>query len=826
MDPQRWKEVQSVFREMIPLDYDTRLNRLKTIEQKDPELYKEVKSLLKADTERSSLLDGTVSDAINISDIFEYEGEQVGPFRIVRKIGSGGMGNVYLGERNEGGFEQQVALKFIRKGMDSTHIITRFKEERKILARLQHPNIARLVDGGLTEDGQPWFAMEYAEGVPVDEFCKQEELSIRERLQLFSKVCEAVQYAHRNLIVHRDLKPDNVLVTGHAGDYQVKLLDFGIAQIIDEDDAKDSSQGILTRAYAAPEQLDEKETTTLSDIYSLGVMLHEILTGAHPDPKYRIGEVTQHAADPELLTICQKAMAEDPEDRYLTASDMNNDLDNYNNAKPVSSYSGNRFYVFRKFMRRNRNTVSMGAVSVLAILFLILIYTEQLRQEKTIAEEEAARSARISSVLTSSLRSLDPTATPLSQLSARRFLDNSLSYIGAELQDDPDMQSQLYNTMGEIYSSLGVFNVADSLAEMSYQYYLSKGDTLDSDYIESVLLRTDVMMNNGDFDEAEALILKAVNSADQVMDRKSVEYADIYYTYNNILYQKGDYLKADSVLHVITPIYLEKLGREHSYYQDMMFYLGTNYRKLEMFDSAEVYLKKALDLSREFNESPNEMIASNLNHMSSLYQNMGDYESALPYALESYEQRKLIFGEDHINTVASIANTARTYGNLERYPEAAEYYEKAVSILSSLYGEDNYNLSGLTQSLGNIYLKMGDTEKALENMRFSLMVGQKNLPEGDRRLAYSYHGYAVALLEAGDNEQALKQVDTAVQIRESTLPEDNILTTNSRMVKLRCLLKLDRREEAEELILQIRTYYEKDPERFSEELDQLNELTG
>ncbi|HEY7751732.1 MAG TPA: serine/threonine-protein kinase, partial [Ignavibacteriaceae bacterium] len=232
MNPNRWDEVQKLFESALELDPKKRENYLKEKCGDDKELFDEVISLLIADEKQHSIFSASVSDYISIDDK-TLSGKIFGNYRAVEQIGSGGMGSVYLAERADGQFEQKVALKIINPGMNSKEIVSRFEEERQILARLQHPNIARLLDGGISDQDLPYFTMEYVEGLPITQFCDTNNLTIHERLELFIKVCDAVMYAHQNLVIHRDIKPGNILV---QKDGTVKLLDFGIAKVFEEDE--------------------------------------------------------------------------------------------------------------------------------------------------------------------------------------------------------------------------------------------------------------------------------------------------------------------------------------------------------------------------------------------------------------------------------------------------------------------------------------------------------------------------------------------------------------------------------------------------------------
>ena len=824
MNPERWNQVQTLFKEIISLDFDTRTQRLMELRSNDPDMHKELLSLIAADEDPSSILDGTVSETIDLNEFLSMEGTEVGPFELTELIGFGGMGSVYRAKRMKGGFEQEVALKLIKQGIDSEQILNRFKSERSILARLEHPNIARLVDGGLTEDKRPWFAMEFVRGESIIKYATRLNLGINERLKLFQSVLSAVQYAHRNLVIHRDIKPENILVTSESESPRIKLLDFGIAQIVDDVENQLAGSTSLTMAYASPEQKRGEPTSTLTDIYSLGVVLYQLLSGVHPDEEYRKEDDVISSVDAELESICRKAMRENPVDRYETVADMSKEVDNWQNDEPVHSHSNKKLYVFRKFIKRNRAPVSMAIIGILAVIMLTLYYTNQLQQEKEIAEQQARRAERIASVLGNSLRSVDPTETSTNELSAKTLLDNSLSYIGDELEGDLVTQSSLYSTLANVYLSLGFINTADSLSILTYNQQLALADTTDIGYINTLAQRADILMMDGRFDEAGSYISRAVVLADQHLDNMGTDYADILYTYNDYLYEVADYNKSDSVLKIITPIYEQNRETHESEYQDAIFFLGSNYRKTGMYDSAEVYLIKALELSREVYEEPDEMIASNLNHVSSLYQNMGEPERALPYAMESYEMRKEIFGEDHIRTIASQANTARTLSAAEEYERAAEEYEKIIEKFRRLYGEDNFNLAGLTQSLGNVYLRLGEFELAESNMQKSLEISENLLPSEDFRQSYPLQGMADIYRKQGRFEEALPYAEQALQNRLQTLELRTALVAQSQLTMGLILWNLNREEQARELISEAKIFYETDPDLYANQLNEISEL--
>ncbi|HMB90944.1 MAG TPA: serine/threonine-protein kinase, partial [Rhodothermales bacterium] len=420
MDAHRWSRVNELFDAAYEVVPEERKAYLEKAVAGDEALFREVWSLLHEDQHTHSLLDGVALDAITVLDDTSHEGRRIGPYQIEREIGHGGMGRVFLAHRADGEFEQQVALKLIKRGMDSEAVLHRFRSERQILARLQHPHIARLLDGGLTDEGQPYFAMEYVEGQPIDVFCDAHHLTIDERLALFQDVCRAVLYAHAQLVVHRDLKPSNILVMEDAsGRPQVKLLDFGIAKMLAEDEEGLTQTGVavMTPEYASPEQVRGEAVSTATDIYSLGVVLYELLAGHRPydiasrnsvemaqvvlstEPerpstavKRPTGDTTAEAISRargtvverlrrrlagDLDVICLKALRKEVERRYQSVEALAEDLRRHLSGLPVEARADTATYRVRKFVERHRAGVFTTAGMLLLVSALVGFYTVQ-----------------------------------------------------------------------------------------------------------------------------------------------------------------------------------------------------------------------------------------------------------------------------------------------------------------------------------------------------------------------------------------------------------------------------------------------------------------
>jgi tetratricopeptide (TPR) repeat protein len=397
----RWAQIEKLFFEAADLNEPERSHFLAHACASDPDLRREVESLLATDATAGIIIEGTIQTAAYA--LFPsggpaadtMEGTRLGPWVILREIGRGGMGAVYLAARADAEFRKQVAIKLVKRGIDTDAVLQRFRHERQILAGLDHPNIAGLIDGGTSPDGRPYFVMEYVEGVPIQVFCDQGKLNIRERCRLFRKVCEPVSYAHRNLVIHRDLKPANILVTA---DGSPKLLDFGIARLLSQEATEhtvgvaDSSARPFTPAYASPEQLRGEAVNTATDVYSLGAVLFHLLTGKRP---ILAGEIPRPSTSAQTLdgdvdNIVRKATHPEPGRRYQSVDELSEDLRRYLTGRPVLAREDSLLYSTGKFIRRHRAGVSAAVVFALVVtggLASILWQARQTRIQRERAEE-------------------------------------------------------------------------------------------------------------------------------------------------------------------------------------------------------------------------------------------------------------------------------------------------------------------------------------------------------------------------------------------------------------------------------------------------------
>ena len=562
IDPERWQQLMPLLDEALDLAPEARAAFLTDT---DPALRADLERLLAADEEAGDFLDDSASDwAATLIEELERataeptldEGALVGPYRIVRTLGQGGMGTVYLADRADGQFEQRVALKLIRPGMGRHEILRRFLQERQILARLQHPNIARLLDGGITAEGQPYFAMEFVDGQPITEYCDARRLGIDERLHLFRAVAEAVAYAHLNLVVHRDIKPSNILVTERG---VPKLLDFGIAKLLHETDSEDTlietqaGLQVMTPEYAAPEQVRGDAVTTATDTYALGVALYELLTGHRPyyfdkrtpaeiervicnQPPARPSTVVARATDapqsdgstaaitPETIaaaralpmrrlrrhlsgdldTILLKALRKEPHRRYANAEAFVEDLRRLREGHPVRARKDTVGYRVRAFVRRHR----AGVATTVAVAVLLLAGLGGSLLQMRSAASEAARTEAVRDFV------VDLFDAPPDNLN-RPFAASDLLTRGAvraqtEWAGRPEVQADLLALLGTLSAQQGLPEQARTLHEQALTVRHSLYGPDHADIGTSLHALGELALARDALDEAEALLRQSL----------------------------------------------------------------------------------------------------------------------------------------------------------------------------------------------------------------------------------------------------------------------------------------------------------------------------
>lgn len=644
-------------------------------------------------------------------------GRRVGPWRLVEPLGRGGMGTVYLAERADGAFDQRVALKLLRAPLLGSEGRNRFTAERQILARLEHPAIARLLDGGILPDGVPWFAMEYVEGVPITDACEARDLGIGERLELFLAVCDAVDYAHRSLVVHRDLKPGNVLVTA---DGEVKLLDFGVAQLLAPDESASADRHPVTPAYAAPEQLRGEATTTATDVWALGVLLYELLTGRRPHdevirdeatgtatygpltvPSERMtrddGEVlsarepaARRAARPRRLhgrvagdmdAIVCKALEPNPLRRYRGAAELADDVRRHQDRRPVRAREPALGYQLRCFVGRHR--LEVAAVAIIAFLLLAvagLAVHSALRAsaDRQRLAQERGKAEAVSEFLLGVFTVADPEEAPGETVSARELLDRGARRVREDLADQPEVQASMLHTLGRAYRSLGLYERADRLLSRALELRRGGGRGSDPELAAILLELGRTRLGRDDAEGAEELLEEALVRLGEPAPVTAAERAATLSTLAAARSARNDFAGAETALRRTLALQ-RRLGLEAKT-ADTLFALGEALHFTGDFDQAWQRIQEAVEVYRRVGRTDSPEYANALLSLAAVHHTPRGGTEAIELTEEALALRRRIYAPDHPLVSEALIAAGRAAADAGRWAAAERHLRQAVRL--------------------------------------------------------------------------------------------------------------------------------------------------
>lgn len=852
MDPKRWQRVQELFEAALELDASERSAYLSKACGEDGELRDEVLSLLEADRSGHSLLDGHAAEAVGVPDDLEKAlsqvGRQVGPYRIVESLGAGGMGSVYLAERVGDDFEQEVALKLIKRGMDTNEILRRFQAERQILARLEHPNIARLLDGGITEDGLPYFTMEYVDGEPIDEYCDRLRLSVDERLDLFEDVCAAVQHAQRSLVVHRDLKPSNILISKEG---VVKLLDFGIAKVVAGDGPETDSTRLtrtgfrlMTPGYGAPEQVRSEPVTTATDVYALGVVLYELLTGhgpypvrtptpkdlveavLHKEPRRPSSVVDRIALPEEILdgkeitpdsvsrarrthparlrkrlrgdldNIVLKALRKEPERRYSSAEQLLDDLRRHRDGVIVSARPPTLRYRLGKFVRRHVPAV-VGTITVMtALIAIVIYYTHRLTDERDRARLEAAKAAEVSEFLTSLFAVADPSESRGEEVTARELLDRGSNRIRSELDDQPEIQATMMSVMGRVYESLGLYREADSLLDHALEIQTRLHGEEDLDVVATLNTKMKVAYALADYETTEFLARKILTLRRNLLEPGHYDIALSLNDLGWLEYELDNYAEATRLHREALDIRRRTFGDSHQFVAESLNNLAVVLQEIGKLDSAEVLHREALAIRLEVLGVGHPETGYSFNNLATLLEEKGELEEAEELYRKGMENDLKSLGEEHPNIATTYTNFARLLVKKEEFAEAESLLHKAVD-LDRRRGENHPYVAYDLNELARLFSKKGDLDQAESFFRRAIDIYLETLPSDHGYVSSAQFGLGKLLIERREYEEAETILSECLESRRRSLPEGHPRIGQAATALGRNLTGLSRFAEAE-----------------------------
>jgi tetratricopeptide (TPR) repeat protein len=738
--PERWAEVGRVFDAAHELPLEGRASFLNGLE--DAELRSEVESLLTALDGRESFLERPEAERFHAA-----APKRVGPYEVLREIGRGGMGVVYEAIRRDQGFERSVAIKVVKRGMDTDFILRRFESERRILGSLDHLNIARVLDGGSTEDGLPYFVMELIEGEGVLAYCARRELGVRERLELFRRVCSAVQYAHQRLVIHRDIKPANILV----GAYGVpKLLDFGLAKVLAREagetvDRTETALRILTPEYASPEQVGGEELTTSSDVYSLGVVLYELLTGKRPrdprDPEREPARPSTRARlHRDLDAIVLTALRREPARRYASAEQLSEDIRRHLEGLPVRAAPDSFGYRAGKFVRRHKLELAAAALVVAALaggLAASLVQMRVARLERDRAAVAAARANEVSTFLKSLFQASSPQRAQGAKLSAQDLLDAGAARVEKELHGQPEVEAAMLEVLGSVYSEMGLQEKAEPLLTRSLSLRERVLGANDPDVAASLLALGRLKEAKADYPSARALLTRAV----RIREARAP-----------------------------APELAQALNQ-----------LGTTFWHLGDVERAGSLMRRAIAVEER---TGGKNLHSWLMNLSAVEIHRDDLPSARALLTRAIDLAERTSGKADVQVDVALANLSDVLRADEDYAGAARLLEQALAIDEKAYGAEHVSVAYMLGELGDVLCSMGERARGVDLLDRSLRVAEHAVGPEHPALASPLEYKGRALLADGKPNEAMPLFQRAHAILTKSFAEGDVAAVGEALVDI------------------------------------------
>jgi len=710
--------VRELFDELVELPPERRAERLAAIAASSPAVAQAVAELLAADEAAPTTLGvpkGSTEAFLAVAGttaVGPERGAQVGPYRLLVRIGEGGMGEVWRAERIDGQFERTVALKLVKRGMDSDEIRERFLFERQILARLDHPGIARLLDGGIAAGGRPWFALELVDGETITAFAAARGLEVEARVRLVVEACDAVAAAHARLVVHRDIKPSNVLVDGSG---RVRLLDFGIAKLVVAEGEQERTRVVLpmTPAYAAPEQVRGEPVTTATDVYALGAVLYELLTGELPFPRRgstaaaladevareilvrpsrRVGGGAEGAKRARLLagdldTIVAKALHGEPARRYPSVEALADDLRRFLQRRPVLARSDSWRYRLGKLVRRNRvasAAAALGFVALVAGLAAALWQARVARASAARAAAEATHARRVQELLVGLFQGADPTRTLGATLTARQILDEGARRLPRELADDPETRAAIFDVFARTYRSLGLLDDARRYAAQELTLRRTLDGPASVPTAEAELTTAEVALDRGTGTATRPLLTSLVETFDRTLGPTSPQALRARTALAQARDLAGDDEGARRLLQQVVDADTYLHGEDSAETIDGMASLADVVGDASRFDEAERILRDAharLERSGGLDSPQAVRIETTL---AELLATTSRHEEAEQRFREVLAKSRRVLGPRQVATAEILIKYGFLLSNVGRIPESDERLAEAAGILEPL----------------------------------------------------------------------------------------------------------------------------------------------
>ncbi len=807
MNEARWQRMQELFHAAADLPPCERLAYLRTACGGDEQLLGDVSALLEQDARGGSLLDRDLAEIAHDAVAGTAEGasnKEFGRYQIVRVLGQGGMGTVYLAERED--LASQVAIKVLRDAWLSPARRERFVLEQRTLAQLNHPSIARLYDADTTPDGTPFFVMEYVEGEPLMEYCQSKRLSVVERLRLFHAIGEAVVYAHQQAVIHRDLKPTNILV---KDDGSVRLLDFGIAKHLETlgQAVEQTMTGLrlMTPAYASPEQIRGEQVGVQTDVYSLGVILYQILTEKLPfelanrtpaevekivteqePPKPSTAtqqlspsaavvhgfESLSKSARADLDVLCLTALHKDMRRRYASVEALLRDVDHFLKQEPLEAHADTSRYRIGKFVARNCTAVAATTAGVALVAGLVIFFTVRLTYARNAAVAEAARTQRVQSFMVNLFRGGDEAAGPSDDLRVVTLLDRGVQE-AQSLGNDPEVQAELYGSLGVIYQKLGNFDRADDLLANSLderrRIYGPDNRFVAESMTATALLRS----NQAKLEEAEKFAREGLAMSQRHLPVNHPQVARATFALGKVLEDRGQYAASFSVLEEAVRLQsgsggvAADLAASLSELANSHFYAGH-------YDISQSLNERALAINRKLHGERHPLIADTLINLGAIQFQKGNYVECEKFNREALDVTRAWYGNSHPETADAMTILGQSLTYQKRFDEASELLKQSLAILEKVYGPMHPRVAFALNELGNVAVRQLKLDEAEGDFARAESIYRKVYPNGHYLIGLMEVNVAGVYVERKQFERAEALYRDAFKVYANFLPADHL----------------------------------------------------
>ncbi len=740
-------------------------------------------------------------------------GAVIGPYHLLQLLGHGGMGEVWLAEQKQP-VRRRVAIKLIKAGMDTREVVARFESERQALALMNHPAIAKVFDAGSTPEGRPYFVMEFVSGIPITTYCDKLKLTMRQRLELFARVCEGVQHAHQKAILHRDLKPSNILVGEIDGTPVPRIIDFGVAKATAQGLTPDTmftrvGTMIGTPGYMSPEQADSAgaDVDTRTDVYSLGVVLYELLVGTlpldfsttpldqmqrklleedapRPSTKLRTlaekSEITaqNRGADHPTLArqlrgdldaIALKALEKDRARRYATPAELAADIRRYLRNEPVQARPASAGYRARKYIRRHRVAVGVTGIAVVLLIAFAVAQTIELRRTR----RERDRADRVTEFMTGMFKVSDPSEARGNDIRAREILDKASQQIDTGLAKDPELQAQMMHVMGTVYRNLGLSMHAESLLRRAMEIRRRILGVNNAETLNSMSELSFILTDLSRFQEAEKLARETLDGQVRVLGGENRDTLSTKARLGLILNNEGRYPEAEKLHRETLDAAKRVFGPDDKLVKNALTDLGIDLDYEGKYSDAEKAFRDALEFDRRTLGDNHPDVLEDMNDLAAVFQTEHRYADAEKLYNDTLQAKRRVFGPEHPGTLISMVNLGQVQEDEKRYAEAEKTLRDAIEIARKQLGPENRTTLVASGNLADVLTGEGRYAEAEQMDRQNLEVERRVLGPDHSDTLFSAEGLGDVLRHEKRYAEAAKMYRDTLERRQRVLGADH-----------------------------------------------------